>query len=501
MAQTKSSKKKILLVASESVPFIKTGGLADYCGALAKVLKQRGHDVRLVLPRYWGIDRDGLKLKHKVSPMGVAMGSSTVWCDVLETAWEKVPVYFIEHENYFGRRGLYDDGEHEYPDNAQRFGFFCKASLRLCRDIDFRPDVIHCNDWQTALIPAYIKTNESGDTFFQNTASVFSIHNIGYQGVFKNERVEGLDILEGRYDQDRFESFGGVNFMKGAIFYADAINTVSPTYAREILGEPGGNGISAYLERRKDDLRGILNGVDYDHWNPAKDTLIPAKYSSGRMQGKAVCKKTLQQEFLLEENPDIPVIGIISRFAHQKGLDLLADVIREVVSQMRVQFAILGSGDKYLENFFGGLPVSYPGKIGAWIGYDERKSHLIEAGSDFHLMPSRYEPCGLNQIYSLKYGTLPIVRNTGGLSDTVEQYAEETGSGTGFLFDHADSRALYYTIGWAVSTFYDRPAHFKKMRREAMKRQFSWDGSVAEYEALYDHASRRRASWQTGVTA
>lgn len=498
-SNTRSSedvKYKILLAASEAIPFVKTGGLADVCGALIKNLKGRKHDIRLVLPRYWSMDLSKMNAKAVLSPMGVTMGNQTIWCEVFETTWKNIPVYLIEHEGYFGRRGIYDDGQSEYADNGERYGFFCKAALQLCRDLAFRPDIIHCNDWQTALIPAYLKNSDQNDLFFNDTASVFSIHNIGYQGCFKKEVLPflGLDFVH--FNQDRFESFGGVNAMKGAIFFADVINTVSPTYAKEILGEPGGCGLSVYLNRRADDLYGILNGADYEDWDPEKDELIPAKYSRENMKGKAECKKVLQKQFCLEENSDIPIIGVVSRFAEQKGLDLLAAIIRNVVQDMRVQFVIVGSGEKHLEDFFGGLPAYFSGKIGAWIGYDNQKAHLVEAGSDFHLMPSRYEPCGLNQMYGLKYGTLPIVRATGGLTDTVEQYSEENGKGTGFIFGYPDSKALYDTIGWAVSTYYDRPKHYLAMQREAMKREFSWHDSVMKYEAVYESALKRRATWK-----
>ena len=490
---TAPGSRRILLVASEAVPYVKTGGLADAVGALAKHLKKRGHDVRLMLPRYWGVDRVKYGLKRILSPMGVPMGNRTVWCEIWHGTSEGYPVYFIEHENYFGRSGLYDDGYREYDDNAARFGFFAKACLQLCRDLKFQPDVIHCNDWQTAMTPAYLKME--GDAFFKNTASVFSIHNIAYQGTFKPDHLPFLGLDASHFTESKFESFGAINFMKGAIFFADAINTVSPTYAEEILSEPGGNGISTFLQRRREDLFGILNGVDYDHWDPKTDPFIPARYSSKDLTGKAECKRELQREFLLEEYSDVPIVGIISRFAHQKGMDMLTPVMADILRNMMVQFVILGSGEKWIEDFFGGLPALHPGRVGAWIGYDNRRAHLIEAGADFFLMPSIYEPCGLNQIYSMRYGTLPIVRETGGLRDTVAQYQELTGEGTGFRFQAATPKAVYDTIGWAVSTYYDRPAHLHQMRQQAMKMNFSWEASAQEYERLYERALWRRAHW------
>ncbi len=496
-SQTNGISRKVLVAASEAVPFAKTGGLGDVCGALPKILRQMGHDARLVLPRYWSIGKEKFKLKPILGPMGVTMGGGTVvWCQILEAELDGVPVYFIEHENFFGRAGIYDDGKNEFGDNAARFGFFSRAVIQLCRDLKWQPDVIHCNDWPTALIPAYLKIWEANDPFFQETATVLTIHNIAYQGIFPADHYDFLGLGPQNFTEPKFECFGKINFTKGALFYADTINTVSPVHAQEILTPEGGQGIAQYLERRRSDIYGILNGADYDHWNPEHDKLIPANYSSSDLSGKALCKTALQKEFLLVEDPSVPVIGVVSRFAHQKGLDLLAPVIESIVNNMKVQFVLLGNGEKGLEDFFGGLPARYPGRIGAWIGYNEAKAHLIEAGSDFFLMPSLYEPCGLYQIYSLKYGTLPIVRDTGGLADTVEQYDEATGDGTGFRFQAPNANAVYYAVGWAVSTYYDRPQHIETMRRRAMETHFSWKDSACQYETLYEKALARRATWR-----
>lgn len=495
-AEKKKRKKlKILFAASEAVPFAKTGGLGDVCGALPKVLKKLGHDVRLVIPRYWAINREQNNLKS-LFPMGVPMGKETVWCHAFEGKNDGFPVYFIEHENYFGRAGIYDDGNWEHPDNSERFGFFSRAALQLCRDLKFSPDVIHAHDWQTSLVPAYLKVHHLNDPFFKNTASVLSIHNIAYQGTFKSNVYDFLGLGRENYVETKFENFGGINFMKGGIFYADAVATVSPTYAQEILSEPGANGLSVFLQRRREDLYGILNGADYDHWDPEIDDLIPAKYSSSDLSGKKLCKRALQKEFLLEEKDDAPVIGVVSRFAEQKGFQHLAYAMHRILREMSVQFAILGAGEKREEDFFGGLPALYPGRVGAWIGYSNRKAHLIEAGSDFFLMPSLYEPCGLNQIYSLKYGTIPIVRATGGLRDTVMQYDEQTGSGTGFLFSDLSAQAIHGTVGWAVSTYFDRKHHMDRMRRRAMQQHFSWLDAAKRYEELYANALTRRALWR-----
>ncbi|MDD5216646.1 MAG: glycogen synthase GlgA [Candidatus Omnitrophica bacterium] len=488
-------KKKILFVASEAVPFCKSGGLADVCGALPKALEKLGHDVRLVLPRYWVIGREQHQLKTALGSMGVPMGTGTVWCSVLEGKSNGVTCYFVEHEGYFGRAGLYDDGKWSYLDNAERFGFFSKSAIQICKDLNFQPDIIHCHDWQTSLTAAYLKIHELHHPFFARTASVFTIHNIAYQGTFPINAYDYLGLGYEHYTEAKFENYGGINMMKGTIFFADVINTVSPSYAREILSEPGANGLSPYLERRREDVHGILNGVDYDHWDPGTDDLIPAHYSVRDMSGKNRCKEALQKEFLLEPAERGPVIGITTRFAHQKGFHLVAPIIKDVVRNMAVQFAIIGSGEKGLEDFFGGLPAEFPGKVGAWIGYNNHKAHLIEAGCDFFLMPSLYEPCGLNQIYSMKYGTLPIVRETGGIRDTVEQYHEGDGTGTGFCFHAAEPHAIYNTIGWAVSTYYDRPQHFTAMRKRAMQKNFSWLDAAQKYEELYERALDRRAQW------
>ena len=368
--------------------------------------------------------------------------------------------------------------------------------MQLCKDIKFKPDVIHGNDWQTALVPAYLKIKYQHDPFFKATASVFTIHNIGYQGVFPQKFVPFIDIGKENYIDSRFESHGKLHLMKGALFFSDCITTVSESYREELLTPEGGKGMAPYLERRKSDFYGVINGVDYDDWNPKNDKLIPENYSIGDISGKAICKKMLQREFMLSLRADIPVIGIVSRFAGQKGFQNLAPIIKSIVKDMVVQFAIIGAGEKPLEDFYGGLPAKFPGTIGSWIGYDNRKAHLIEAGADFFIMPSLYEPCGLNQIYSMKYGTLPIVRDIGGLKDTVCQYDEKSGSGTGFKFYSPDPMAIYYTVGWAVSTYYDRPHHMRKMQMEAMSLEYSWETAAKKYDRIYERAIQRRKGWK-----
>jgi starch synthase len=485
---------RIAMIASECVPYAKSGGLADVVGALPGALKALGHDVIIILPRYRTI-AETFDLDLYLSTLGVWMGNAEEWCAVHRTKnSDDVPVYFIESQKYFDREGLYHDAEmNDYEDNARRFGFLTRAALQLCKDMRFYPDVVHVHDWQTALAPAYLKIWHWDDPVLGGAASLLTIHNIGYQGVYDSRDYEYLGLQWANFTSDKFEAHGRINFLKGGIYYADLVNTVSPAYARETRTPEYAHGMAPYLNNKGEDYIGILNGVDYEQWNPATDDLIPATYSPEEMEGKAICKQELQQRLNLAVDPEVPLVGVVSRMAHQKGLDILAGAIEDIVQDMQVQFAILGSGDKGLESFYDALPHRYPGRIGSYIGYSNELAHWIEAGADFFIMPSRYEPCGLNQIYSLKYGTLPIVRATGGLDDTVEQYDETTGGGTGFKFWEPSADAVYYTVGWAVSTYYDRPAHLRLMIARAMSQRFSWEDSAHAYEAAYESAQRNKA--------
>jgi len=481
---------KIAFIASECVPYAKTGGLADVVGALPGALKRLGHDVIIILPLYQQIDREKYKIKHHISPVGAWMGDGQEWFSIYKTRNEEnVPIYFIEHKNYFEREGLYhDDDFKDYFDNPKRFSFLSRAGLQVCVDINFKPDIVHVHDWHSALASAYLKIWFWDHQVLGAAASLLTIHNIGYQGKYPADHYPYSGLGPWNFISDKFEDFGDINFLKGGIQYADYVTTVSPTYAQDILTPDGGMGLAPYLNDKGDRFKGILNGADYSVWDPAVDPLIPSVYNPSDLSGKDVCKKALQKRLNLEVNSELPIIGVVSRFADQKGLDLLAGAVKDIVTNMQVQFAILGSGDKQLEAFFEDLSRQYPGVVGAYIGYHNELSHWIEAGSDFFAMPSRYEPCGLNQIYSLKYGTLPIVRATGGLDDTVEQYDETTGTGTGFKFWDISSQALYYTIGWAVSTYYDRPHHIQQMKQTAMEQHFSWDESAREYVKAYLYA-------------
>ncbi|MBN2148676.1 MAG: glycogen synthase GlgA [Anaerolineales bacterium] len=484
---------KIAMIASECAPFAKTGGLADVTGALPRALMALGHEVIVIMPKYASIDGQRFGLQPALSPLGVWMGNKEEWCSVHVSHREGVPVYFIESNQYFDRWGLYHDADfHDYPDNPRRFGFLTRAGLQACRDLSYSPDIVHVHDWQTALAPAYLKIWHWDDPVLGSAASVLTIHNIAYQGVYSANHYDYLGLQWGNFTSDKFEDHGQINFLKGGIQYADIVNTVSPTYANETRTPIGGQGLAPYLNNKGDRYVGILNGVDYDEWNPASDSHIPAHYSNADLSGKAICKRELQRRFMLEETTDIPIIGAVSRLVDQKGLHLLAQVMESVLENMRVQFAILGAGEKHLEHYFSALSARYPGLVGSHIGYNNELAHMIEAGADFFIMPSLYEPCGLNQIYSLKYGTLPIVRATGGLDDTVEQYREADGSGTGFKFREPSAEAVYYTIGWAISTYYDRKQHIAQMIRSAMAQDFSWAKSAKQYVDLYARARAAR---------
>lgn len=478
----------ILIVSSEMTPFAKTGGLADVVGALPSALQAQGHTVWVVIPKYARIDINKFGVEPYHSPMGVWMGDTQEWCSVHRTHADGVPVHFVEHSEYFDRPGIYnDENNRDYEDNAKRFGFLSRAALQLCVDQGFEPDVVHANDWQTALAPAYLKTWDWKGTPLEKAASLLTIHNMAYQGIAPKEHYDYLGLSWDSFHSGAFESLGSVNMLKGGIHYADCVNTVSPTYARETCADQG-HGLEPFLTAKGEQYFGILNGVDYSVWNPESDPYLPYNYSPEYPAGKVLCKQAVQRTFGLERDDNVALLGTVGRLAQQKGLNLLADTLEGILGTMHVQVVLLGSGDKHLEHRFRELSARFPGRFGAYIGFSEQLAHLIEAGSDFFLMPSLFEPCGLNQLYSLRYGTLPIVRSVGGLNDTVENYQEESGLGTGFKFYDFTPDALYGTIGWAVSTYYDRPEHLQKMREQAMSRRFTWEMSALHYHKAYQVA-------------
>jgi len=485
---------KILMITSETVPFAKTGGLADAVSALAINLRKQGHDVRIVMPRYYKIDRN--KLKAIEAPLAVAAGTIETWVKIFESALpgSDVPVYFIDHEECFGRDGIYGTkAEPDFHDNPYRSAVLCHGAFQLCRLLGWYPDIMHAHDWFSCLIPVLLK-HVCRNGYFAHTASVLTIHNLGYQGWYSKDSFPALGVDWNLYYGAGFERNGSINLLQAGISSADMITTVSPTYAGEMQSVEGGFGLDGLLRVRSDVVRGVLNGCDLDTWNPKTDKLLPANFTFSDLSGKEKCKEKLQKYMGLPVKKDVPLIGIVTRLADQKGIaEVFAPSygsIFNICTNMDVQFAILGSGERWCEDEINALQAKLP-NLRAYIGYDESLSHLIEAGSDFFLMPSRYEPCGLNQMYSMLYGTLPIVRRTGGLADTVEQYNEKTGDGSGFLFDALTPGAIYDTVGWAVWAYYNKKDHIKKMQIHGMKKNFSWDISAKNYVGIYSDALMR----------
>jgi starch synthase len=489
---------KILMVSSEAVPWAKTGGLADMVSALSINLAKLGHDVKIVIPRYYSIDRSSLKLLP--GAMGTPMGGGIEeWSAVYTTNMpgtdnkNPVKVYFIDHEIFFGRDGIYGSPiENDFIDNPRRFTFFSKAVFQLCRKIKWYPDILHAHDWPSAVASVYLKFTErvrGTRGGFAKTVSILTIHNLGYQGIYNKDNFDYTGLGWDVFYNAGFEDWGMLNMLKAGLYSADKLNTVSPNYAEETKMQSHGFRLDGVLRYRSADYSGILNGIDTEVWDPAKDKYIPEKYSIKKMEGKAKAKEALQKEFELPRNVNVPVIGIVTRLTDQKGVgDLFGPTYGSVWSicrDMDLQFVLLGSGEYWCESEITGLS-SRLSNFKAKIGYSEKISHLIEAGSDFFLMPSRYEPCGLNQMYSLVYGTLPIVRKTGGLVDTVENFDEKTGSGTGFMFDFLSPSSIYDTVGWAVWAWYNRKNDIEKMRERGMKMDFSWESSAKKYVELYE---------------
>jgi starch synthase len=427
-------------------------------------------DGSLEVPMYFGSGRSGVR-------MGKLPGS-------------EVPVYFLEHHQYYDRPHVYGPPGQGYSDNLERFVFLSRAALELTKALGWVPDIAHANDWQTALVPVYLNTVEWGRPL-HGTASLFTLHNLAYQG----NQEGGAHFITGlgweHFNPAEFEHFGDFNPLKAALVHSTMLSTVSPTYAREIQTPDFGFGLDGVLAARRRDLRGILNGIDIDTWNPARDPHLPARFNRNDLAGKAACKAALQREMGLPERENVPVYGVISRLTPQKGLDVLAFTLERLLA-WDLQVVVLGSGDSEAERFFSAMAARRGDKFRCYIGFEDGLSHRIEAGADFFIMPSRFEPCGLNQMYSLRYGTLPIVRSTGGLADTVVGYDEQTGAGTGFVFQDLTADALANTVGWALSTYHDRPAHILQMRRRAMEQDFSWERAAAEYERLYLDAYERR---------
>ncbi|MEJ5184151.1 MAG: glycogen synthase GlgA [Rectinemataceae bacterium] len=488
---------KILFVSSEATPFAKSGGLGDAVSSLATALAKLGHDVRILIPRYYFIQKSSLRRINGLLEIDTARERHSAFVYQGKLPNSQARMYFLDCEPLYGRNGIYGyTSVQEFPDNPARFAFLSKAAFALCRNLGWIPDIMHAHDWPTSLVPVCLATIEK-NTEFSKTASILTIHNLGYQGIYSRDHYPEMGLGWEYFYGAGFEYYGNMNLLKAGISTAECITTVSPTYAREIQTPTGGFGLDGLLRYRSRDLVGILNGVDTDTWNPAIDPYIPAHYTSQDRSGKAICKAALQKELGLPVDPDVPVIGMVGRLTEQKGISEVFGrtygCMRRILDTIKVQVAVLGSGDAWCEEAIQNYSVQYANFKGV-IGYSERLAHLIEAGSDFFLMPSRYEPCGLNQMYSLIYGTLPIVHRTGGLADTVVNYNQDLGDGTGFMFDDLTPQAVYDTVGWAMWAWYNRRDHIERMRDMAMNQDFSWNKSALEYVRLYEHAGSLRSA-------
>jgi len=479
----------VAFVASEMAPFVKTGGLADVIGALPKALAALGHRVTVFLPRYGSVP----------FPPGQFLGSADVPLHGgARTAGyfehfpgERVRVVFVDHPPFFGRPNPYGDALGDYADNRLRFAFFARAVLEYFKTRGERPDVFHAHDWQAGLLPVYLKSYFVTDPVLYRSPTVFTIHNLAYQGNFGSDTVPALGLpWHLAAGEAGLEFHGGASFMKGGLVFSELITTVSPQYAREIQGTEMGYGMDGIIRSRAEDLTGILNGVDYDDWDPRHDRHIAQRYSPEDLAGKAACKADLLSTFHLPKDPELPVIGVTSRLVHQKGFDVVVRAWYDLL-QRPIRMVVLGTGEPEVQDGFRALAARAPDRFAVHFAYDNALAHKIVAGADMFLMPSRFEPCGLTQMYALRYGTVPIVRATGGLVDTVEPWHAASRSGTGFRFDHADGTALLWALDQALTAYADRIA-WAQLVRNGMARDFSWARSAREYERAY-HRARERA--------
>jgi len=492
---------RVLVAASEVAGFAKTGGLADVAAALPRALAHQGNTTAVVMPFYNAVRKSGVSIESTGVVLPVPMGGRVLACRVFRSRLPNtdVPVFLIEHKPFFERddpasgRSLYQQSmwggyKTDYADNAERFIFFSRAVLELVPHLGFTPDVIHANDWQTGLVPVMLAELYRNQGGYQRIRSVFTVHNIAYQGMFGRDVLGLTGLPPWLFNQNQLEFHGHLNFLKSGVVFADAITTVSPTYAREIQTSEFGCGLEGLLAGIHGKLSGIVNGCDYEHWDPAHDKYLIAPYTPETVfENKPLCKAELQRRFHLPENSASPVLGVIARLVTQKGIDLVLSAAQGFLD-LGCQLVVLGDGDRDLHDQLQAFRDKNPSRVGIYLGFNEGLAHVIEAGSDLFLMPSRYEPCGLNQMYSLRYGTPPIVRTTGGLADTVVNATEENladDRATGFAFQDYTPTALYETVRWALTLYRDRPADFRKIMLKAMSQDWSWDRSAAAYEALY----------------
>ena len=476
-------KIKILMAASEAIPYMKTGGLADVVGSLPKYFDKDRYDVRVILPMYKCMDDKLLPQLKFVCHFYVNLNWRRQYVGIFTSQYDGVTYYFVDNEFYFAGDKPYNN----IYEDVEKFAFFSKAVLEALPVIDFAPDVIHCNDWQTGLLPVFLKTVYGSDNFYAGIKTVFTIHNMKFQGRWKIKEVADVTGLpEHIFNSGELEFYGEANYLKGGIVYADEITTVSPTYADEICTPEGGEGLDGLMLERRRHLRGIVNGIDYDVFNPMKDTYLDKHFSVRELSGKVVNKRQLQEKYGLAVDKDVMLIGIVSRLTKQKGFDLVAYVMEEMLSTMNVQFIVQGTGEQQYEEMFNYFHGRYPQKLGVYIGYSEENAHEIYAGCDAFLMPSLFEPCGLSQLMSMRYGTLPIVRETGGLKDTVVPYNEYENTGDGFSFANYNAHDMLHVIKYALDVFENHKDRWQEMMQRAMRHDFSWKASAKEYEKLYD---------------
>ena len=475
-------KKKILFVASEAVPFIKTGGLADVAGTLPKSFNQDEFDVRVVIPKYRAIPEQFRNQMKYRSHFYMNFAGENRYVGIMELEWGGIQFYFIDNEYYFYGAKPYEDGIWD----LEKFAYFSKAALSILPVIDFQPDVIHCHDWQTGLLPVYLKTEFSRGDYFAHMKSVMTIHNLKFQGTWSIQDIINITGLPGYlFTDDKLEAYGNANFLKGGLVYADWVTTVSPTYSEEIKTAFFGEGLNGLLTARAEQLSGILNGIDYDEYNPAEDAHLVYPYNANDFRKEKVKNKlALQKELGLEENADKFMIGVVSRLTDQKGFDLVAYMMDQICTE-DVQLVVLGSGDKKYESMFEHYAWKYPERVSANIKYSDALSHKIYGSCDAFLMPSLFEPCGLSQLMSLRYGTLPIVRETGGLKDTVRPYNEYESTGTGFSFANYNAHEMMDTIQRAKAVYYGDRREWNKIVDRAMAADFSWRVSARRYQDLY----------------
>lgn len=496
---------KILVLASEVVPFAKTGGLADVAGALPKTLARLGHEVRIVMPRYRAVDVKRWTLTKVLKPWSISVGSSTRTVELWE-GWmpdASIPTYFIEQPQLFDRDGLYQDQGADFPDNLERFSLFAQASLSAIERLQWQPHVVHVHDWQAALALPHLALDDSTARFWQSAGRVFTVHNLAYQGLFPAESWPLTNLPQQAFSIDGLEFYGKLNCLKGGLVYADVITTVSPTYAQEIQTAEFGCGLEGVLASRRGDVVGILNGIDPEEWNPKTDAHLAARYWSGELAGKGLCKLALQRSQKLPERHDL-LIGMIQRLAEQKGIDIFVQAAEDLM-RLPLQVVILGTGDPVYHEKLTALAQRYPDKLALNLRFDNPLAHQIEAGAEAFLMPARFEPCGLNQMYSMRFGTVPVVRRVGGLADTVVDVSPATlqaGTATGFVFQDYTAAALLDAVKRALAAFQDHDL-WGRLVRAGMTQDFSWERSARAYVEVYERALARHASpsRRTSLTA